>query len=126
MLSDRCCRAEREFDGSESSLLQSAAKSCASATDAKIRFGCSISVGISGEQFMASAQRLFDADGHVYELDYQIVEYLDPPFRGKKELLRQPLINSGDGWHRISLGVLRGSSLMGGEITAQMWIDALD
>ncbi len=69
----------------------------------------------------------FDADGHVYELDYQLIEYLDPPFRGKKELLRQPLINSGDGWHRISLGVSRGQGdLMAGEITAKLWIDALD
>ena len=51
----------------------------------------------------------FDADGHVYELDYQLIEYLDPAFRGKKERLRQPLINSCDGWHRISLGVSRGA-----------------
>jgi uncharacterized protein len=76
---------------------------------------------------MAIAKGLFDADGHVYELDYQLIEYLDPPFRGRKELLRQPLINSGDGWHRIALGVGRGQGgLIGGEITAQNWIDALD
>ena len=76
---------------------------------------------------MATTQGLFDADGHVYELDYQIIEYLDPPFRGKKELLRQPLINSGDGWHRIALGVGRGQGgVTSGEITAQHWIDALD
>jgi hypothetical protein len=76
---------------------------------------------------MASGQGFFDADGHVYELDYQIIEYLDPPFRGRKELLRQPLINSGDGWHRIALGVARGQGgVTVGEITAQHWIDALD
>ncbi len=76
---------------------------------------------------MSSTQSLFDADGHVYELDYQIIEYLDAPFRGKKELLRQPLINSGDGWHRIALGVGRGQGgVTSGEITAQHWIDALD
>jgi predicted TIM-barrel fold metal-dependent hydrolase len=76
---------------------------------------------------MANVQGLFDADGHVYELEYQIIEYLDPPFRGKKELLRQPLINSGDGWHRIALGVGRGQGgVTGGEITAQNWIDAMD
>jgi uncharacterized protein len=76
---------------------------------------------------MANLQGLFDADGHVYELEYQIIEYLDPPFRGKKELLRQPLINSGDGWHRIALGVGRGQGgVTGGEITAQNWIDAMD
>ena len=77
---------------------------------------------------MATTQGLFDADGDIfYELDYQIIEYLDPPFRGKKELLRQPLINSGDGWHRIALGVGRGQGgVTSGEITAQHWIDALD
>ncbi len=76
---------------------------------------------------MATTQGLFDADGHVYELDYQIIEYLDPPFRGRKELLRQPLINSGDGWHRIALGVGSGQGgVTGGEITAKNWLDALD
>jgi predicted TIM-barrel fold metal-dependent hydrolase len=76
---------------------------------------------------MAITKGLFDADGHVYELDYQLIEYLDPPFRGRKELLRQPLINSGDGWHRISLGIGRGQkAVTSEEITAQMWLDALD
>ena len=76
---------------------------------------------------MATSRGFFDADGHVYELDYQIIEYLDPPFRGRNELLHQPLINSGDGWHRIALGVGRGQGgVTGGEITAQNWLDALD
>jgi uncharacterized protein len=76
---------------------------------------------------MTATRGLFDADGHVYELDHELIDYLDPPFRGKKELLRQPLINSGDGWHRISLGISRGQGgVAGGEITAKMWIDALD
>lgn len=76
---------------------------------------------------MAAMRGLFDADGHVYELDSELIEYLDPPFRGKKELLRQPLINSGDGWHRISLGISSGQGgLVGGEITAKTWLDALD
>jgi len=76
---------------------------------------------------MHSDYSVFDADGHVYELDYELIEYLDPPLRGKKELLRQPLIPSGDGWHRISLGVRRGQGgVVSGEITAQKWLGALD
>ena len=30
---------------------------------------------------MATSRGFFDADGHVYELEYQIIEYLDPCIR---------------------------------------------
>lgn len=52
---------------------------------------------------MAPKLDLFDADGHVYELDHVLIEYLDPPFQGRKELLRQPLITSGDGGDAAAL-----------------------
>jgi hypothetical protein len=40
------------------------------------------------EREMATTQGLFDADGHVYELDHELIEYLEPPFRGKKEPIK--------------------------------------
>ncbi len=75
---------------------------------------------------MASQRDVFDADGHVYELGPEILEYLDPPFRGRKELLRNPLFPSGDGWHRLAMGVASGANVVSGEITAEKWLEALD
>ena len=51
----------------------------------------------------------FDADGHVYELDISDLSSISiRRFAAGRSLLRQPLINSGDGWHRIALGVGQG------------------
>ena len=32
-------------------------------------------------------QKVIDADGHVMESDRELLEYLEPPFRGHPELL---------------------------------------
>ena len=75
---------------------------------------------------MASQYSIFDADGHVYELDHELVDFLDPPYRGRPELLRNPFFPTGDGWHRMALSLARGGGLVNGEITVQKWIGALD
>jgi uncharacterized protein len=75
---------------------------------------------------MGAPQSVFDADGHVYELDHEIVDYLEPPYRGRRELLRNPFFPTGDGWHRMALSLARGGGLVEGEITAQKWMAALD
>ena len=46
---------------------------------------------------MAAKYDISDSDGHVYELDADLLEFMDPPFRGKEELLRHPLFPTGDG-----------------------------
>jgi uncharacterized protein len=76
---------------------------------------------------MANDYKVFDADGHVYELETDLLEYLDPPYRGRRELLRQPLFPTGDGWHRTARRVGAGAkALVAEDITAEVWIRALD
>ncbi len=75
---------------------------------------------------MAFNYSVFDADGHVYELDHELVDYLDPPYQGRRELLRNPFFPAGDGWHRMALSLARGGGLVSGEITVQKWVGALD
>ncbi len=76
---------------------------------------------------MAGKYDIFDSDGHVYELDSDLLEFLEPPFRGREELLRHPFFPTGDGWHRTGLSMAGGgSSLVKGKTTAQTWIDFLD
>ena len=71
--------------------------------------------------------RVFDSDGHVYEADADLLAFLDPPFRGREELLRHPFYPTGDGWHRTSLGMRSPhQTWVAGEITAQKWLDFLD
>jgi hypothetical protein len=36
------------------------------------------------------ATQVVDTDGHIFEKDEIIYEYLEAPYRGKKELLAQP------------------------------------
>ena len=76
---------------------------------------------------MAAKYDIYDSDGHVYELDADLLEFLDSPFRGREELLRHPFFPTGDGWHRTGLSMAGGgSSWVKGKITAQTWIDFLD
>src|SRR5712692_5111491 len=85
---------------------------------------------------MASEQRLFDADGHVFERDAEIFEHLPPPFQGRRELLRSALFPAMDAWNRTALsvagGYVEGSTARrkdgesGEEGTAEQWLDVLD
>lgn len=76
---------------------------------------------------MAAKYDISDSDGHVYESDADLLEFLDPPYRGKEELLRHPLFPTGDGWHRTGVAMTEGSSSwVKGKITAKKWIDFLD
>ena len=45
----------------------------------------------------------FDADGHIFESQSQITEFLPPPYRGN--MGGSLLSGSGDGWNRRALSV---------------------
>jgi len=49
--------------------------------------------------------RVFDADGHIIEKDRELLDYFDPPYRGKRQLLSASLFPSLDGWHRQAMGI---------------------
>ncbi len=47
----------------------------------------------------------FDADGHVFENEAEIFEYLEPPYRGRRELINRSMFPAMDDWNRTALSV---------------------
>ncbi|HKN01303.1 MAG TPA: amidohydrolase family protein [Candidatus Binataceae bacterium] len=68
---------------------------------------------------------IVDADGHVFEQDHELYEFLEPPYQGKPTVLGFPLWPSLDGYHRGAihsrLGIHKAF-----ETSAATWIDLLD
>jgi hypothetical protein len=68
---------------------------------------------------------IIDADGHVYERDHELFEYLDEPFVGKQTLLGFPFWPTIDGFQRgaiyAHLHVHKSF-----ETDARIWLDFLD
>jgi len=48
------------------------------------------------------ARQVVDTDGHIFERDEIIFEYLEPPYRGRKELFAYPFFPPPDGFHRMA------------------------
>jgi predicted TIM-barrel fold metal-dependent hydrolase len=53
----------------------------------------------------AAKFRIFDADGHIFENEREIFEFLPVPYRGHEELLRSPLFPPMDSWNRTALAI---------------------
>ena len=70
--------------------------------------------------------KVIDADGHVVERDQQIFKYLDPPFRGKEDLLNVAFFPSLDGWHRAARRVADGKGRGMPSPQAKEWLAFLD
>jgi predicted TIM-barrel fold metal-dependent hydrolase len=74
--------------------------------------------------------KVYDADGHILENDNALFEYLDPPYRGKKNLLKESLFPSVDGWHRRAMGIGDGrASDVGPELPGDdvaSWLALMD
>ncbi len=83
---------------------------------------------------MRTNSGIFDADGHIFESQSQITEFLPPPYRGN--MGGSLLSASGDGWNRRALSVRADAARSGqagwiGEHTeappnAEAWISLLD
>ncbi len=74
---------------------------------------------------------MFDADGHVFEKQTEIFEFLDYPFRGKSNLLHTPFFPAFDDWNRTALSIAgnypEGSnSPRGAEGSPGQWLEVLD
>jgi predicted TIM-barrel fold metal-dependent hydrolase len=85
--------------------------------------------------------KVFDADGHVMEKDEELIDYFDPPFKGRHELLIEPLFPSLDRINRVARSLLdvhlketteRGKEVpkhgieAAEEATAEQWLKFLD
>jgi predicted TIM-barrel fold metal-dependent hydrolase len=68
---------------------------------------------------------IIDADGHVYEKDHELYEYLEEPYAGKRTLLGFPFWPTIDGFQRgaihAHLNVHKSF-----ETNARIWLDFLD
>jgi predicted TIM-barrel fold metal-dependent hydrolase len=78
--------------------------------------------------------RVFDADGHIFEDERGIFEFLPGVFRGHEELMRSRLFPAMDSWNRTALSIAgrykEGSTSdmfrsANYEITAKQWLDFL-
>ena len=45
---------------------------------------------------------IIDADGHIFEKDEIVLEFLEPPYKGRKEILALPFFPSLDGFQRMA------------------------
>ncbi len=82
----------------------------------------------------ATKLRVFDADGHIFENERAIFDFLPGMFRGREELLRSRLFPAMDHWNRTALSIA-GRYKEGAtsdmyrkanyEITARQWRDFL-
>lgn len=79
--------------------------------------------------------KAFDADGHIFENEREIYEFLPSMFRGHEELLKTSLFPSADSWNRTALSITgrykegltsklyKRADL---EVTARQWLEFLD
>lgn len=68
---------------------------------------------------------VIDADGHVYERDEELYEYLEAPYSSSRTVLGFPFWPTLDGWHRGALqSRLRVHEVL--ESSAPQWVDYLD
>lgn len=68
---------------------------------------------------------IIDADGHVYEKDLELFEYIEGPYTGKKTLLGFPFWPTIDGFQRGAIYAhLKVHKSF--ETNAQIWLDFLD
>jgi hypothetical protein len=68
---------------------------------------------------------IIDADGHVYEKDAELFEYLEEPYAGKRTLLGFPFWPTIDGFQRGAI-YARLDIHKSFETNAQIWLDFLD
>ena len=69
---------------------------------------------------------VIDADGHVFESDQDIFEYLPPPYRGSDIVFATPFFPTLDGFHRQAQRVTDGRSGALEIPTGEDWLTYLD
>jgi predicted TIM-barrel fold metal-dependent hydrolase len=68
---------------------------------------------------------IIDGDGHIYENDEEIFDYLEPPYRGKRTLRGFSFWPSIDGFHRGAIHAHMGLH-KSFETNAPMWLEFLE
>ncbi|MEE8537069.1 MAG: amidohydrolase family protein, partial [Acidobacteriota bacterium] len=70
---------------------------------------------------------MFDADGHIFEKEGEIFDFLDEPFGSVERLRGSRLFPSGDVWNKTVLDIIDGvQEEKVGNVGPQEWTDFLD
>lgn len=72
------------------------------------------------------ATKVFDTDGHIFEQDSIIFEYLEPPYRGRKELFLYPFFPPPDGFHRMARRIVDKRPYVVGSDDPKTWFEVLE
>jgi len=72
------------------------------------------------------AIQVVDTDGHIFEKDQDIYEYLEPPYRGRKEILALPFFPTLDGFQRMARRVYDGRPYVIGPDDPKSWLEVID
>jgi len=72
------------------------------------------------------ATQVVDTDGHIFEKDQDIFEYMEAPYRGRKEMLAVPFFPTLDGFQRMARRVGDGRPYVIGADDPKSWLEVLD
>jgi predicted TIM-barrel fold metal-dependent hydrolase len=72
------------------------------------------------------ATQVVDTDGHIFEKDQDIFDYMEVPYRGRKEMLALPFFPTLDGFQRMARRVGDGRPYVIGPDDPKSWLDVLD
>ncbi len=72
------------------------------------------------------ANQVIDTDGHIFEKDEIILEFLEPPYKGRKDILTLPFFPSLDGFQRMARRVIDGRPYVKGVDDPRSWQEVLD
>jgi len=70
--------------------------------------------------------QVLDTDGHIFEKDEIIFEYLEPPYRGRKELFAYPFFPPPDGFHRMARRIVDKRPFVIAPDDPKSWAEVLD
>lgn len=72
------------------------------------------------------ATQVVDTDGHIFEKDQDIFDYMESPYRGRKEVLALPFFPTLDGFQRMARRVGDHRPYVIGPDDPKSWLEVLD
>ncbi len=72
------------------------------------------------------AAQVVDTDGHIFERDEILFEYLEAPYRGRKELFAYPFFPPPDGFHRMARRIIDKRPFVIAADDPKTWAEVLD
>ena len=70
--------------------------------------------------------QVVDTDGHIFERDEIMFEYLEPPYKGHKEVFLYPFFPTPDGFHRMARRIVDKRPYIVGPDDPKTWTEVLD